>query len=397
MKVRKILTVFKGIIGYLFTAFLITIFALYCSGRVGWFLLLTLVLAPAISILKAVYIRRKLEVSMDVSMVKLEKGNHTKVKIVIKNKSILITPPIKLTMSNNYNFSCREKKVLVYIGPKGKQEIEFDYVARVSGGSYIGIEEVRISDYFGLYSYALKNEDIINSSVKVGIIPEVMEIKDDNPLVKETMVAAFDQGNNEEVIDEASYFFGGFPGFEYREYQPGDPLKRINTKLSAKQDKLMVRLDEKQAVSSIDMIVDPVKINNGKYNEDMYGGMINEELETLVVANVLETTLGIIREFVWKDFAVNCHYCDKDGWRSISVIDENGISLLADEMADIVMTKECKHGRFPDDSQIGDFQTVMVSTAFFDSDLEYMLTDLRQKKIQKLSVYVGALIGGWSL
>ena len=43
------------------------------------------------------------------------------------------------------------------------------------------------------------------------------------------------------------------PGYEHREYVHGDPLKRVNWKLSSKKDKLMVRLDE--AVASVQPMI----------------------------------------------------------------------------------------------------------------------------------------------
>ena len=43
------------------------------------------------------------------------------------------------------------------------------------------------------------------------------------------------------------------PGYEHREYVEGDPLKRVNWKLSSKKNKLMVRLDE--AASSVQPLI----------------------------------------------------------------------------------------------------------------------------------------------
>ena len=58
--------------------------------------------------------------------------------------------------------------------------------------------------------------------------------------------------------DEAqSLLTGGIPGYDHRDYVPGDPLRRINYKLSAKKRRLLVRKDENIASQSVDIVLEP--------------------------------------------------------------------------------------------------------------------------------------------
>ena len=59
-------------------------------------------------------------------------------------------------------------------------------------------------------------------------------------------------------MDSHGFAFGGFPGYDNREYVPGDPLKRINWKQSAKRNKLLVRLDDEMAARAIHVVLDSV-------------------------------------------------------------------------------------------------------------------------------------------
>ncbi|MBO7395493.1 MAG: DUF58 domain-containing protein [Ruminococcus sp.] len=61
------------------------------------------------------------------------------------------------------------------------------------------------------------------------------------------------------------------PGYEHREYVHGDPLKRVNWKLSSKKDKLMVRLDE--AVASVQpmIVLDLYRSSSAKPEEAILG------------------------------------------------------------------------------------------------------------------------------
>ncbi|MCI7499520.1 MAG: hypothetical protein MSA82_08940, partial [Oscillospiraceae bacterium] len=70
MKIKKTkpAELIGGLINYLAAVALAVIFALYLSGRVGWFLVTAFVAAPIISVLMTLIFVRRIYVSCDADM-----------------------------------------------------------------------------------------------------------------------------------------------------------------------------------------------------------------------------------------------------------------------------------------------------------------------------------------
>ena len=82
------------------------------------------------------------------------------------------------------------------------------------------------------------------------MLPDIVEY-----MGPEVLPSALPSDNDEEA--EEGSVSGGFPGYEHRGYEPGDPLNRINYKLSAKKRTLMVRRDENTSAQSTDIVIAP--------------------------------------------------------------------------------------------------------------------------------------------
>ena len=50
------------------------------------------------------------------------------------------------------------------------------------------------------------------------------------------------------------------PGNDMRSYRPGDPMSRINWKVSARNNELMVRVPDKQDTRRITLILEPANV-----------------------------------------------------------------------------------------------------------------------------------------
>ena len=254
----KKVSVVKGIINYIFAMVFATIFGLFLDANVGWFILLTLILAPMISIFLAWLAGRLLNISCEMADALLSKGDTCTMKVVIRNKSIFPTPPIAIKLTNEAGVRSSQKEILVSVLPRGTRSFEVDFKAKICGSSIIGIESVRVTDYLGLFSFGVKEQDYSSMQRRVAVIPDIAELsaRDDNLL--KAMQSSLHMDDGEDTVDSYAFAFGGFPGYDNREYVPGDPLKRINWKQSAKRNKLLVRLDDEMASRTINIVLDSV-------------------------------------------------------------------------------------------------------------------------------------------
>ena len=122
--------------------------------------------------------------------------------------------------------------------------IKISVRAKYSGLAGISITNVFVCDYFGIFRFRLK-KNISNSYVKVSVYPNIPQVPVQTNFLKTAVL--FSTDDNEEETNETALTPTGQPGYDHREYYPGDPIKRINWKMSSKKDVYMIRLDEKIA------------------------------------------------------------------------------------------------------------------------------------------------------
>ncbi len=306
----------RQIISCIFAALFIFIFALYCSGRVGWFLLLTLILTPAFSVLQAFLCKNSLEISAKLDHDLMSRGDHCVLTVSLYNKGLLPSPPVMVKLVDNKGLSTDEDSLLIKLSalPKRKSEAKAIFGAKLAGGVLAGVQSVTLSDHFGIVSARLDEDGSL--LFRAGIIPSIAKMTNTTDLLL-SVHDAFAANKNDETVDESTIFSGGFPGYEYREYRPGDSLKRINSKLSAKRDRLMVRLDERQAASDITFILDPYM----------------EEEDPDLAQAVLEDSLGMILTLINLDFSVSFYYLMDGGWLAEKIFSEDSLLMLSRKLA----------------------------------------------------------------
>ena len=123
--------------------------------------------------------------------------------------------------------------------------------ALTGGNGEISITDAFVSGFLGFM--CLRIAAPLPEPVSVGVIPEIPELKSSSQLFRN--IADVVVTSDEEEENDTSMMFSAntAPGYEHREYVQGDPLKRVNWKLSTKKQKLMVRLDE--AVASVQPLI----------------------------------------------------------------------------------------------------------------------------------------------
>ncbi len=325
----------SGIPGYLLSIGLCTVFALYCSGRVGWFLVLTFVCAPILSLLFTLLFRKQITAACTLETPLAAKGEHGILTVRLHNKGFLPSPFVTMTFTDSPYLTCGKPLLTLSLLPRSAETVSYTFTASVCGASFVGIKEIRIWDYLGLFSFTAP----IPCAQEIHIVPGIAEVSSDEDYILEIYRQSAETGDSEETIDAGSTLFGGFPGFEHREYVPGDPLKRINWKLSAKRDKFYVRLDEETASSRVCILLDTL-LQAGEDDlqnlpPDLYAITKADMVLPLLAQNAMETSLGIARTLLHNNLTVSYLYLSPDtgDFREMVLRKEEDIPDLAKELA----------------------------------------------------------------
>lgn len=323
----------EAVTSYMLALAFVIIFALFCSGRIGWFLLLSCVLAPVISLTSAYFACKYVEVALAVAGDTFSKGDRIEATLTVINRSYLPIATAAVRLTDDGHLTTDYRTIAISCLPRSKKTVKLDLYAGRAGGSTLGVESVQIKDFFSIKGFTVMSgsEGIISSSL--GIIPHIMEIDSDTAVLKETLEAVADQGMSEDTLDEVSLTFGGNPGFDYREYVPGDPVKRINSKLSGKQDILMVRLDERQAIASVSIILNPC-INDTSVSGDYHENLTVTEKRAALAEESLETVLGITGVLLSRELSVDIYIRRNTEWENLKLLDMKDLNSLQTYLAD---------------------------------------------------------------
>lgn len=390
---NRIVKLLGAIFGYITAIALVVIFALFCSGRVGWFLLLVLILAPVFSFVWTVISKNYIRVSLSTDTKLMEKGSYGNFDIVIHNRFFLPVPEVTVYTHVDGHLDTYRSTHTIYARPYGDYSSDKGIYAVYPGLAEISIVRAEVSDFFGIFRFVIFDtsrgadtrkgqkfsKNIIgDSKICIGILPENRMLEKEEEWLLAARTAAFDGEDPEDSVDDRSVTFGGFPGYEHREYIPGDPIKRINYKLSARLDKYMVRLDEQQAVAGISMMLANRLPDEHKPDD------INTIRWT---AAALEEYMGVATHLFMMDFAVTVYL---PGEEPYELREGNDLELLREKLAGcrFVSPDDSEHASeivFPNKGSL------IVCTAFYENNTTNLLKEYSYGEGNAVSIYVSSL------
>ena len=235
---RLQLRLFGYIEALLFSAMLL----IFINGEAGWGMIYIIAAGVAASIIVFAASYRHFSVECSSFSGLYRKGDTVKAELVFRAKGFCILPFITVNgefMGKPFSARC------ALIGRECR--VELSMPAEYCGLNRLVIEDIILRDGLGLIIY---RSDILPESGAAAVLPDIVEYA--GPEVFPSTLPS----DNDEEAEEGSAA-GGAPGYEHRSYEPGDPLNRINYKLSAKKRALMVRRDENTSSQSIDIVIAP--------------------------------------------------------------------------------------------------------------------------------------------
>ena len=338
--------------GYFCAIGIALIFMFYMDGDIGVMMLSFLLLMPLLSAVLTLYLRKKLRITLELpdsaakqrqlsAVIRLEKDTVLPLPFLRMeltadahfeplNPDAEPLPPKPLAGSSGalrYQIAYRDWKkrrrlqltpetlpLCLSMGTERQAEYRIPVTTRYCGCGTVSISALRLSDFFAMFSLRLKND----VQTQLLVSPEIPELKTNSALFRSvtTAVAAAD----EETESEPTFSASAMPGYEHRDYIPGDSLKRINWKLSSKRHHLMVRQDEPIALSRLSVVLD--------FRRDTREIPMDERLET--EEQLTETALGFLMLCAKYGYPCKLCYTDTAGaWSDVSVDDGEQLAVEA--------------------------------------------------------------------
>ena len=234
---------FRSVMSYLGCIVITLGVTYYLDGAAGIMLTVALVCALVLSLILTLAVIGTITVNISADKTMLVKGESLKCIVKLSNKILIPAPVIEIEADCSPQLTIETSPIYKgALAGRSANVIKIPMTARYSGTAHLIIKRVTLTDYLGIFSFRLKvPQDEL--SFKVGVYPNIPDTTVQTDFLKTTNKFSNDD-DEEEESDEISITSTGMPGYDHRQYYPGDPIKKINWKLSSKRDIYMVRLDE---------------------------------------------------------------------------------------------------------------------------------------------------------
>ena len=240
----------KTVVALAAVAFLLYIFTFYIDGEMGMILIAFMVFAPLISLFFALYARKRIKVSVDCDGY-VKKGSSLDVRITVEKTGRFPLGIVELIPACSDVLDIGDKTYRLSLIQADKKSFTVRAQALIGGNGEIFIKTAYSCGFLGLMRVEIASE--LPPPISVGVIPEIPQLKVSSQLFRNVADIVLTSDDDEDNDTAMMFTANTAPGYEHREYVHGDPLKRINWKLSSKKNKLMVRLDE--AVASVQPMI----------------------------------------------------------------------------------------------------------------------------------------------
>ncbi|MGN0607018.1 MAG: DUF58 domain-containing protein [Oscillospiraceae bacterium] len=305
----------KTFVSYVTILIIIGFYTFFLDGKSGMIMAAFFIIVPIVSFILTVMARKSISITLVCDEKNIEKNRDFKYSINISKRNFLPVPFVTLKILTTPHIISEDENTICFSMPvKKEMSVESICRTRYSGNAEILIESAYITDYLNIFSMKLPN---VKAEHKIEIIPEIHELDTFGGIFR----AAADTiciDENEEETDTASVFgMSAFAGYEHREYAAGDPIKRINWKLSANKGKLMIRLDEKMPAARPEIV-----LNLSGYND-------NTESCIEMRERIMEGCLSFAYFCVRNGIECNISYSENNSWKSMKIGSADDIKSLA--------------------------------------------------------------------
>ena len=135
-------------------------------------------------------------------------------------------------LTGDYVGKPEKKRLILGIGPKKKERQKEKFTMKYAGRYYFYVTEARVYDVIRLFS---KKVSVRDDNVFVNVLPTIREIPVEvDPRTRQHMPDSDEYATDRKGEDVSEIY-------AIREYRPGDSMKTIHWKLSARMDHWMVK------------------------------------------------------------------------------------------------------------------------------------------------------------
>lgn len=242
----------KAVFSYILVLFSAVSYAFLFDRGAGSIMTVFLIVVPAVSVFLTLFSLKKLHFELNVQEKMLKKKCRSRFSLHVVKDTFLPLPVLSFEVMVSEHFQKPEYDVYRFSMSENREmNIDIDIMPEICGNALLKARKFYITDYLGIFRFKIRIPEISESVI---IIPEIHETDRNSDILYSIYQTLPD--NDDDENSALIYGRAAVPGYEYRSYVPGDPLKKINWKLSSKRNQLYVRTDESGGITLPNIILD---------------------------------------------------------------------------------------------------------------------------------------------
>jgi hypothetical protein len=263
------------------------IFKYNFGGFVPSFLFNTLLSLLIFSVGYTLYVYNRFKFIQEIDKRVIIKGESIKLIVKLCNEDFLLYPYVYVSFFGSHSiFKSNNYSQSLAITPFSKKEFIFDLECRYRGQYEVGISDIYIEDFLGIIRLQYK----IPETKKINVFPKIEHLfKFDIFTSHNSDSQDFSYGSIEDINNIR----------DMREYRFGDSFKRIHWKLTARNNRLMI----KNYQSTTDM--------NVNFLLDLRHNVHPDEINVIIEDKLIEAVVCILHYYLSKGISVNYMYLNK--------------------------------------------------------------------------------------
>ena len=218
---------------------LATLFLIFINGSVGWAMIYVLVGVGLLSVISCLLSKKRFAVELPEFIGVTDVKQPCDFTVTLRKKGFCILPHIDLVVTAGGESYCIKTALLF----KSVVQVPVRVAPTSCGLNRVVAVRAEVSDFWSMVRLSVPLGEVS----AIAVMPRLTEYNGPDILPNTLPCDDSDPEEGRTVLS------GGLPGYEHRDYVPGDPLRRINYKLSAKRGRIMVRLEESAGVASINI------------------------------------------------------------------------------------------------------------------------------------------------
>ena len=226
--------------GYIQAAIFAAVFMLFINGEIGSVLLYVIIGANIISIILILISKNHFTATLHSLSGVTECGRSVEFTVTLKKKGFCFIPFVDVCLDSGEPIHLRTGLLF-----RREIEVSGSFIAEHCGLNILKLDKVTVGDFLGNFRFNIP----CGQQSQMAVLPRIIEY--DGPEIPPNMLPSEEEESEEGITTMR----GGMPGYEHREYVPGDSPRKVNYKLSAKRGRLMVRLDESSGSASTDIYI----------------------------------------------------------------------------------------------------------------------------------------------